>query len=598
MSNNFLSKLPSYNLELHGVRMPKIALEAETYKALKVDSDINNEDLLKLLCKIGFEKRLNSRQINKENIQIYRDRFKLEFNTIKEGEFVDYFILLWDIIQFIEKNKIPKGAARGSAAGCLIFYLLGVTEIDPIKYGLYFERFLSKARIKKTIINNITYLDGSLVPDCDLDISNSGREQVVNYLLDKYKGKSCKLSTHSTLTSKIIIKECGKIVAGLSEAKMNEVSNYIDVIFGKPKELEEAYSENQHFKEFCDSYPEVYRIAKKLHGLIKNKSSHASGYLISYDLLEDCVPVEYGSHGEIISSYDMYDATDIAIKVDLLGLQDITLIYRTCESVGIDPMKIDVNDKFIYEQLNDLRSPYGLFQIGADCNFRVTKKVRPRNINELAAVTALARPGALSFVDEFSKFVNSGEIADFDIESTHLKNILKETGGVILFQETLMRIAKEVFELTMDEAELIRRAVGKKDKEKMKSYESLIFQKGDLLKIPKSAKFYWDVLIASSSYSFNKCIFEDEIVILENNKNSTLKEVKIGDKVLCYDKSTNSNKFQIIKDKFYNKKQIYEITLESGKKIRVSKEHKFICEDFAKRNFNECVKDNLNIIVN
>lgn len=501
MSNNFLSKLPPYKLALHGVRMPTALLDDETYKGLGVQKNISSEDLLKLLCKIGFENRLKSGQIKNENIDTYRNRFKLEFGTIKEGGFIDYFILLWDIIQFINKNNIPKGAARGSAAGCLIFYLLGVTEIDPIKYDLYFERFLSKARIKKTIIDNITYLDGSLVPDCDLDISNSGREQVVNYFLKKYEGKSCKLSTYSTLTSKILIKECGKIVAELSESKMNEVSNYIESVFGKVKELEESYKENEHFKDFCDNYPEVYKIAQKLHGLIKNKSSHASGYLVSYDLLEDCIPVELGSHGEIVSSYDMYDATEVAIKVDLLGLQDITLIYRTCEAVGIDPLKIDVDDSFIYDQLKDLRAPYGLFQIGADCNYRVTQKVRPRDINELSAVTALARPGALAYVDKFADYVNKNEEQSVN---KFFDDVLKETGQIPLYQEQTMAMSNKIG-FTLDEAETLRRIIGKKKREEMPAWEEKVRNKVKENNLDSEvADVLWKVLNDSASYSFNK----------------------------------------------------------------------------------------------
>jgi len=496
----FFDQFEKLELGLHGVRMPEIKLEDSIYKSLKIDSSINNELLLKNLCKIGFEQRVQSGQISKDNIQQYRDRFAIEFNTIKDGGFIDYFILLWDIIRFVKEKNIPKGAARGSAAGCLIFFLLGVTDVDPLKYNLYFERFLSKARLKKTIVDGITYLDGSLVPDCDVDLGSSGREDVVHYTLNKYKGKSCKLSTYSTLTSKILIKECGKIVGEFSEQTMNEVSSYIESVFGKVKELEESYRDNEHFRKFCNDNEEVYTISQKLHGLIKAKGSHASGYLITCDDLDKCIPVELGTNGEIVSGYDMYDAGDLAIKVDLLGLQDVTLIFRVCDAVGIDLDKIDINDDFIYNHLKDLRTPYGLFQIGADCNYRVTQKIMPRNISELASVISLARPGALAYVDQFADYVNKGES-----QSVHhfFDDILQSTGQIPIFQEQTMAMTVKLG-FTLDDAETLRRIIGKKKKEDMPAWEEKIKSKVKERNLdPEIGNVLWKVLNDSASYSFN-----------------------------------------------------------------------------------------------
>ena len=496
----FFKQFEPLNLNLYGVRMPEIKLDDSIYKSLKIDSNINNELLLKNLCKIGFEQRVQSGQISKDNIQQYRDRFAIEFNTIKDGGFIDYFILLWDIIRFVKEKNIPKGAARGSAAGCLIFFLLGVTDVDPLRYNLYFERFLSKQRLKKTIVDNITYLDGSLVPDCDVDLGSEGREEVVEYTLNKYKGKSCKLSTYSTLTSKVLIKECGKIVGEFSEQTMNDVSGYIESVFGKVKELEESYVDNEHFRKFCNDNPETYQIAKKLHGLIKSKGSHASGYLISYDNLDKCIPIELGTNGEVVSGYDMYDAGDLAIKVDLLGLQDVSLIFRVCNAVGINLEDIDINDDFIYEHLKNLQAPYGLFQIGASCNHRVTQKVMPRNISELASVISLSRPGALAYVDQFADYVNKGES-----QSVHhfFDDVLQSTGQIPIFQEQSMAMTVKIG-FTLDDAETLRRIIGKKKKEDMPAWEEKIKNKIKENNLdPEIGNVLWKVLNDSASYSFN-----------------------------------------------------------------------------------------------
>lgn len=589
----FIDQFKPLDLNLHGVRLPEIVLTQEDYKNAGTSENISNLDFLKQICKNGFEKKIKEGLIKEEDRQKYRDRFKKEVDLLIEGGFVDYILLVWDIVNFGRKNKIAKGAARGSAAGSLILYLTEITDIDPIKYELYFERFLSKARIKKNIVNNVTYLDGSLVPDVDLDWSNDGRERVVNYILEKYSSKSCKLSTYSTLTSKILIKECGKIVGGYSEQKVNEISGYIESVFGKVKELHEAYKENEHFRSFCDENPEVYKIATKLHGLIKNKGSHASGYLVSYDNLNDCIPVELGSNNEIVSSYDMYDATEIAVKVDLLGLQDVNLINRVCNAVGLNAIDIDINDKFIYEQLNDLKNAYGLFQIGADCNFRVTQKIRPRNINELSAVVALARPGALAYVDKFADYVNKGEE-----QSVHhfFDTVLQETGQIPLYQEQMMAMSHKVG-FSLIEADTLRRIVGKKKREEMSAWEKKVKDKVAENKLdPVIGDVLWKLLNDSASYSFNKCVFQDELVSHKTKGKIQLKNCKIGDEILTYSLKSKKDEFNKIKNIYKNKKKIFEVKLESGKTIRVSEDHKFICSDGKQRNFNECINGNFTII--
>jgi DNA polymerase-3 subunit alpha len=392
-------------------------------------------------------------------------------------------------------------SVHNSAAGCLILFLIGVTEVDPLVHDLYFERFLSEARIKKTIVDGVTYVDGGLVPDVDLDLDYSNRHRVVEYLETKYAGKSCKLSTVSTLQGKILIKECGKIVAGLHEQKMNEVSSLVPSVFGKVKDLEEANKEVEAFRDFCVRYPEVYETALKLKGLVKNKSSHASGYLISYYPLEKYLPLELGSSDEVVSAYDMRDAQDVAIKVDLLGLQDVTLMNRVAKRVGEEVEKIDYNAPEIYAKLQTgIEVPYGLFQIGADCNLRVINKVKPRNLREVSVVIALARPGALAYVDQFAEYVATG-----NFQSVHpfFDDILQETGGIPVFQEQMMRMANKIG-FSLVEADTLRRIVGKKKIKEMAEWEAKVQEKIKENNLdPKIGEVLWKVLDDSKSYSFN-----------------------------------------------------------------------------------------------
>lgn len=490
-----------YELDLHGVRLPEFSFSEKTLKELSVDEATPHDVVLEKLCLKGLETRIAEGHVKPEDKGKYEDRFRKELSVLKSGGFEDYAFIVWDIIRFVRESGIPKGAARGSAAGCLILFLVGVTEVDPILHELYFERFLSEARIKKIEVDGVTYVDGSLVPDVDLDLDYSNRHKVVEYLENKYKGKSCKLSTLSTLQGKILIKECGKIVGSIPEQVMNDITSLIPSVFGKVKDLEEAYIEIDKFKDFCDSHKEVYETALKLKGLIKNKSSHASGYLVSYFPLEKYLPLELGSSGEVVSAYDMRDAQDVAIKVDLLGLQDVTLMNRVAKRVGEEVEKIDYNDPSIYEKFaNGIEVPYGLFQIGADTNLRVINKVKPRNLKEVAVVVALARPGALAYVDQFAEYVNTGKF-----QSVHefFDDILKETGGIPVFQEQMMRMANKIG-FSLVEADTLRRIVGKKKVKEMAEWEDKVKAKITENNLdPKVGEVLWKVLDDSKSYSFN-----------------------------------------------------------------------------------------------
>lgn len=490
----------NYDLKLHGVRLPIVELTKKDLDFVGAKEGISKPDYLRLLSLKGLEIRIESGMVDAARKEEYITRLDRELGVINSGGFADYMLLVYDIIRFARENNIPKGAARGSAAGCLVLFLAQVTEVDPIIQELYFERFLSQARIKISIIDGITYVDGSLVPDVDLDISHQDRDKVIQYLFEKYPGKSCKLSTLSTLTSKILIKECGKIVEEYSEQQMNEVSAMIPSVFGKVRELEEAQEESKDFKIFCNDNPRIFKIARKLRGLIRNKGSHASGYLISFYPLERYLPMDLGSNGEIVSCYDMNDAQKVSIKVDLLGLHDVTLIDNVCKSAGIKVEDIDYNDPKLYEKLQMLEVPYGLFQIGGDCNLRVINKVKPRNLYDLAVVVALARPGALAYVDQFAEYVRTGEA-----QSVHpfFDDILEKTGGIPVFQEQAMKMVNKIG-LTLDDAETIRRVIGKKKIDQMPVWEAKVRQAVKDNGIdPKAADVLWKVLDDSKSYSFN-----------------------------------------------------------------------------------------------
>ena len=498
--SKFLTQFKELDIPLHGVRLPSFDINMKYKRGLGVSEDISNEDFLEALCEDGRKKIWSS--IRKEHKAEYAQRLEYELKTIKELGFIDYLLLVWDVINFCKENEIPTGLGRGSAAGSLVLYLIGVTKVDPLEHGLYFERFISKIRAKKSVVDGITYLDGSLMMDVDLDICYYNRQRVIQYLEEKFIGKTSKIITLNTLSGKLCIKECGKVAGGKTEQEMNKVSSLIPKVFGQIKDLKEAYAEQEEFKAWCDENEETYNIALKLKGLIKNKGVHPSAISLSFEKLNDCCPTELTSDKKShVASYDMNWISIFNVKLDILGLRAVSVVDDVCKSVGINVSDVDLKDQLIYDNLQHLRTPHGLFQIEAETNFRVCQKVKPKNLEELSSVLALARPGALNFVDQYAAYVEDGT---YDPIHPFFDDILLSTGGVALYQEQLMKMANKIG-FTLDEAEMLRRIVGKKKVKEVRKWKRKIKNKIKEKNLdPDIGDILWSVLEDSANYSFNK----------------------------------------------------------------------------------------------
>ena len=495
--NKFDSLFSNIKLPLYGVRLPEFNIESRLKKQYGLKEESSNYDFLMQVCRTNF-KKLN---IAKEDFPKYSERVKYELETIKELGFLDYILLVWTVVNYCNENSIPLGLGRGSAAGSLILHLLGVTKVDPIKYELFFERFISKIRAKKQVIDGITYLDGSLLCDVDIDICYYNRHKVIAFLEEKFSGKTCKILTFTTLSGKILIKECGKIIDEKPESEMNEISSLIPKTFGQVMNLKQAYDEVEPLKKWCDDNPRSYKTALKLRSLIKNKSVHASGMMLSYHPIDQSCPTELTTDKEQVSSYDMNWASISNVKLDLLGLRSVSIVDRVCNLVGIKVDELNFNDPFIYQQLQDFKTPHGCFQIEAETNFKVCKKVKPRNLEELSGVLALARPGALEFVDQYANFTTNNQY-----EGIHefFDSVLSSSGGVALYQEQLMKMSNKIG-FTLDEAEVLRRIVGKKKVEEVKKWQEKIKDKIKENNLaPEIGDILWRILENSANYSFNK----------------------------------------------------------------------------------------------
>ena len=518
LNNTLDKKLKGYSFPMHGVRLPSFQIDLEEKRAIGASEDCTNYDFLRILSAKTFKEKV-APKLKKSEIKAYRDRAKHELETLKDLDFIDYILLVWYVCRFCDKNNIEKGLGRGSAAGSLILYLIEVTGIDPIKHGLFFERFVSKVRAKKEVHDGVVYLDGSLMADIDLDICYYDRHKVLDHLGTKFKGKTSKILTLNTLSSKLLIKECGKIAGHtskgdigipLNESEMNRVSSMIPKIYGNVTDIEQAYSEVPEFKEWCEEHDEVYSIALKLRNLIKNKSVHPSAIALSYDDLEDTCPTELCSDKiSTVSSYDMNWMSLFNVKLDVLGLRCVSVVAKVCKRIGVkkedllDYVNGDNKKSYdkIYSHLQDLRSKHGLFQIEADVAYKVCKNIKPKNLEQLSAVLAIARPGALQFEQTYADWANG---AEYEAIHPFFDDILSSTGGVALYQEQLMKMANKVG-FTLDEAEMLRRIVGKKKVSEVRKWKKKIKQKIEDDKLDeKIGDILWKVLEDSANYSFNK----------------------------------------------------------------------------------------------
>ena len=479
-----------------GVLLPKISIEDKWYDYVGIPKDSPSELFLKKLCAKYFKaKGLHL----KENSQEYVDRFKKEYEVLNKLGFIDYALLNWDILNWCHENSIPTGAGRGSAAGSLILYLLGVTKVDPIRYGLFFERFVSESRARKIEKNGILYLDGSLLADVDNDIAFDRRQEVINYISRRHPERTSRILNLVTLSGKLCIKEVGKIAGGFKEQEMNETSDLIPSHFGKVASLVDAIEENEHFKKWADQNSKVFKIAQKLEGLIKNTGVHASGIAISNQKLTDICPIQVTKEKDLITCYEMNATADLSVKFDILGLKTLTVLKNACDKAGIQLDDIDVEDPELYEHFQNLECSQGLFQIEADTNLQVCKMVKPRNLEEVSAVVAIARPGALQFKEDFAAFVETGEF-----QHELFNDVLSYTAGIPLYQEQLMQMAVKIG-FSLDEAEQLRRIVGKKKVDQMPAWKQKIADKIKQNNIDsKAGEILWKVAEDSANYSFNK----------------------------------------------------------------------------------------------
>lgn len=550
----------------------------------------NGEDefeYLMQLCRDGWRNRLipTGAVRSKEQKDLYEARIREELEVIHEANLSGYFLIVYDIINYCRSKGWLPGVGRGSAAGCLISYLIGITGIDPIPFGLLFSRFYNSSR------------KGSL-PDIDMDVPADHREEVIEYIKDKYGAQYVsQMATFGCLMGRSAIKEVLRICTDTTFAEMNDITEYIPDEAAIADELEATgetsvirwaltyrsgrFSRWVKLEEdgtLTGDMAEFFSKAIALEGTPKSMGKHAAGLIISAKPLRDCVPmVRVKDGGEPVAGWDMHamEATG-HVKLDVLGIDLLSKVAEVSEHGNLNIDNFD--DKATWDMLSagDVK---GVFQL--ERQSRWTKKLKPQNIEHLSALVAIIRPGVSeamlegkSMTEHYIDRKNGLEEPTYIHES--LRPILQDTYGVIIYQEQAMRIARELAGFSLNEADLLRKAMGKKNTTLMAKV------KGDFIEGCKTqgivdeatAASIFDWIEKAQRYSFNKCLSPSTIVETRDGL-QILDELKVGDFV-----KAPGNKFVEVTDKIeQGVQEVYEVTLESGKTIECTLNHKFLCDN-------------------
>lgn len=457
------------------------------------------DTFFKKLCIKGFDTLLEKKRFDLEKKDEYYARLELEMNLIISMGFVGYFLVVSDFIQWARRNHIPVGPGRGSAAGSLVAWALEITNIDPLKYNLLFERFLNPERIS--------------MPDIDIDFCIEGREAVINYVRDKYgHDKVCQIITFGTMMAKGVIKDAARAL-GLSFEDSNEITSLIgDQLKITLKEAIEQEPRLQELLKHNLTVQKLFDIAFRLEGLTRHASKHAAGIVISPEAVDEVLPVYVPPKStELVTQYAMTELELLGfLKIDLLGLKNLTLINHTLSliaknwNITIDIDMIPLDDPKTFALLSEGNTT-GVFQLESDGLKEVLRKLQPDKFEDIIAVNALYRPGPLG----------SGMVDDY-IERRHgrqkitylfpeLESILKETYGVIVYQEQVMKIASAIAGYTLGQSDILRRAMGKKKPEVMAEQKKLFLAGATQKQFDEQrAGELFDLMAYFAGYGFNK----------------------------------------------------------------------------------------------
>ncbi len=472
------------DLEFKKIRLPRFSVPS---------TEVDESGYLEVLCREGLKKRYGNPAPSEA-----LERMAHELDVIRETGFAGYFLIVWDFVREAKKLGIPVGPGRGSAAGSLVAYLLGITDVDPLRWGLLFERFINPERVS--------------APDIDVDVCDRRRGEVLEHLTRTYgTERVANIITFGTLAARAVLRDVGRVLA----MPLPEVDRIVKLVPAELKiTLEEAIERVPELKALAGSPGPTQRlleISKSLEGLVRHASTHAAGVLIGSDPLVESVPLCLGAGGEVLTQYDMNALKDLGLlKLDVLGLRTLTVLDDTCALVEKrtgkrpDLETIPLDDPETFRLLREAHTS-GVFQLESRGMRDYLRKLEPDKFEDLIALLALYRPGPLGsdMVDDFMRR-KKGQV---EVVYPHpaCEPILKTTYGVILYQEQVMRLASDLGGFTLGQADLLRRAMGSKNPEEMERQRGRFLDGAKERKIPKgAAETLFDLMAKFAGYGFNK----------------------------------------------------------------------------------------------
>lgn len=471
------------NYEITKMCNIKIEHEDNLIPKFKCPDSLDSYTYLKKLCIDGL-KKIFGNTVNK----IYVDRLKKELEIINKMGFCNYFLIVWDYVKYAKENSILVGPGRGSAASSLVAYVLNITTIDPIKYNLLFERFLNPERIT--------------MPDIDIDFEYRYRDAMVKYVISKYGIKNvAPIITFGTLGAKQAIRD----VARTMSIELKMVDNLCKMIDSNLTLLEN-YNKNSKIKNYISINEELknlYKVATKIEGLKRHNSIHAAGVVMCDKPLDEVIPLDKSHNDFYVTGYSMEYLESLGLlKMDFLALKNLTLIKDTIDELNINFDDIPINDKKainIFTKANTI----GIFQFESEGMINFIKKLKPDNVEDIIASLALFRPGPMNNIDSYIKRKKGIEKIDYIHDD--LYDILKDTYGIIIYQEQIMLIASRMASYTLGEADVLRRAMSKKK-------ESILINEKEKFITRSIAKGYdekiatkvYELILKFASYGFNR----------------------------------------------------------------------------------------------
>ena len=464
----------------------------------EVPEGYTSESYLRKLCEDGLKARYGTES------ERHRGRLEYELHTITTMGFVDYFLIVWDYVHYAKTHDVSVGPGRGSAAGSIVAYCIGITDIDPIRYDLIFERFLNPERVT--------------MPDIDVDFEDSGRQKVIDYVTEKYgHDQVTQIITFGTLAAKGVVRDVGRVM-DLPYAKCDRIAKLI------PNDLkitlEQALKSSPDLKKQFDEDPETHRLitmAERLEGLPRHTSKHAAGIVISGAPVVNFVPLSRGTDGAVTTEFTMTTIEELGLlKMDFLGLKTLTVI-KDAERFIKDNYGIVVNvdnmnfqDSKVYEMISS-GDCSGVFQLESEGMASFMKRLGPTTLEDIIAGVALYRPGPMDFIPKYIEGKKHPELVKYDC--LKMEPILKNTYGCIVYQEQVMQIVRDLAGYSMGRSDLVRRAMSKKKTKVMEEERKNFVYGNQEEKIPgcvangideKTANHIYDEMIDFAKYAFNK----------------------------------------------------------------------------------------------